>query len=118
MHPWLKKTYLVPKAQAPSAKPLLSTPVPSETTPQLRYMAPIKSKVNASNVISQVLSEKVCLSVKELLALAPEVRWHFKEATTTKRLLALPAEAHSKAAHTVATFSMDMHHKQYLAEPT
>ena len=33
-----------------------------------------------------------------------------------KRLPALPAEAHSKVAHTVATFSMDTHHEYYLAE--
>src|SRR5882724_11007327 len=88
-----------------------------DPTPQFRYMAPIKSKVNALDVIGQILSEKVCLSVEELLALAPEVRRHLKEATTTKRLPALPVEAHSKVAHTVATFSMDMHHKHYSAEP-
>src|SRR5882724_10415179 len=36
--------------QAPSTKPLLSTPVPlvHAPTPQFRYLAPIKSKVNAS----------------------------------------------------------------------
>ena len=37
---------------------------------------------------------------------------------TTSRLWALPAEAQSKAAHTVATFSMDAHHGHYLAEVT
>src|SRR5882724_4238385 len=88
-----------------------------DPTPQFRYMAPIKSKVNALDVISRILSEKVSLSVEELLALAPEVRRHFKEATTTKRLPALPVEAQSKAAHHVATFSMDKHHKHFSAEP-
>src|SRR5882724_7123098 len=34
-----------------------------------------------------------------------------------KRLLGFPAEAHSKAAHHVATFSMDKHHKHFLAKP-
>src|SRR5882724_3213419 len=72
--PLAEKTYLVPKTQAPLAKPLPSTPASVNPTPQFRYMAPIKSKVNASDVIGWILSEKVCLSVKELLALAPEVR--------------------------------------------
>ena len=115
--PLAKKIYLAPKVQAPLAKPLPSTPASVESAPQFRHMAPIESKVNVSDVISQVLSEKVCLSVEELLALAPEVRRHFKEATTTKRLPALPAEAHSKAAHHVATFSMDKHDEHFLAKP-
>src|SRR5882724_5285710 len=80
-------------------------------------MAPIESKVNASDVIGWILSEKVCLSLEELLALAPEVRRHFKEETTTKRLPALPAEAQSKAANHVATFSMDKHHEHFSAKP-
>jgi len=114
--PLAKKTYLVPKLQAPSAKPLPSTPTLVNPAPQFRYMAPIESRVNALDVIGQVLSEKVCLSVEELLALAPEVRRHFKEATTMKRLPALPAEAHSKVAHHVATFSMDKHHEHFSAK--
>src|SRR5882724_13355105 len=81
-----EKTYLAPKTQAPSAKPLPSTPASVNPTPQFGYMAPSESKVNALDVIGQILSEKICLSVKELLDLAPEVRRHFKEATTMKRL--------------------------------
>src|SRR5882724_5615599 len=115
--PLAEKTYLAPKTQAPSAKPLLSTPASVEPAPQFRYTASIESKVNASDVIGWDLSEKVCLSVEELLALAPEVRRYFKEATTMKRLPALPAEAHSKAAHYVTTFSTDKHHEHFLAEP-
>src|SRR5882724_6610712 len=115
--PLAEKTYLVPKTQAPLAKPLPSTPASVNPTPQFRYMAPIESKVNASDVIGQILSEKVCLSVEELLALAPEVRRHFKEATTMKRLPALPAEAQFKAAHHIATFSMDKHHEHFSDEP-
>jgi len=62
--------------QVPSTKPLLSTPLPPVHTPspQFRYLALIESKFNMSSVINQVLSEKVYLSVKELLALAPKVR--------------------------------------------
>src|SRR5882724_820773 len=115
--PLAEKTYSSPKTQAPSAKPLSITPVSVDPAPQFRYMAPIESKVNASDVIGRILSEKVCLSVEELLALAPEVRRHFKEATTTKRLPALPAEAQSKAAHHIATFSMDKHHEHFSAKP-
>jgi len=37
---------------------------------------------------------------------------------TTKRLLALPAEAQSKAAHMVSTFSIDPNHGHYSAKLT
>src|SRR5882724_6538902 len=37
---------------------------------------------------------------------------------TIKRLLALPAESQSKAAHMVSTFLMDVEHGHYLAELT
>src|SRR5882724_13318079 len=53
--PSAEKTYSAPKVQAPSANPLLSTPAPVKPAPQIRYMAPIESKVNASDVISWVL---------------------------------------------------------------
>src|SRR5882724_5200520 len=69
--PSAEKTYSAPKTQAPLAKPLPSTPVSVDPAPQFRYTVPIESKVNASDVISWILSEKVCLSVEELLALAP-----------------------------------------------
>jgi len=58
--------------------------------------------MDAVAVITQILSEQVFLSVEELLALSPEVRKYFKEATTTKHLLALPMAA----AHMVSTFSV------------
>jgi len=74
--------------------------------------------INASAVISWVLSEKVCLSVKELLALTPEARRQFKETTTMKRLLALPVEAQTMAAHMVLTYSMDIHQEHHSAKPT
>jgi len=52
-----------------------------------------------------------------LLALVPEVRRHFKESITMKKLPALPAEAQAMAAHTVSTYSMDMDHKCLVAKP-
>src|SRR5882724_2761693 len=88
-----------------------NTPLVNAPTPQFKYLALIESKVNASSVVNQVLSKKVYLLVEELLALAPEVRRHFKESTTTKKLPALPAEAQAAAAHTVSTFSMGMEHE-------
>ena len=54
--PSAEKNHLVPKAQAPLDKPLLSTPALAEPTPQVRYTAPIESKVKASDIISWVLS--------------------------------------------------------------
>ena len=98
--PSAEKTYSAPKVQAPSAKPLPSTP--EQPFPPLFHSSNLwhqLSCVNASAIISQVLSKKVCLSVKELLALAPKVKKHFKETTTMKRLPALPAEVQAVAAH-------------------
>src|SRR5882672_181426 len=113
-----EKTYSAPKAQVPSSKPLPAAPAPSgpAAIPQFKYAAPVESNVNAAAVISRVLSENVHLSVEELLALAPEVRKHFKETMTTKRLPALPVEA--MAAHTVSSYSMDVNHKQLSAKST
>ena len=66
--------------QAPPFKPLPSTPMPPihAPAPQFKFMAPIESKVNMSSIVNRVLPKKVYLLVKELLALAPEVRRHFK----------------------------------------
>src|SRR5882724_12514396 len=60
--------------------------------------------------------KKVYLSVEELLALVPEVRRHFKESMTMKKLPALPAEAQAVAAHMVSTFSMGMDHEHLMAK--
>jgi len=114
--PSAENTYSVPKTQAPwlshfRAPPCQLIPLPNLGTQHHRV------KSQCVDVIGQILSEKVCLSVEDLLALAPEVRRHFKEATTMKRLPALPVKAQSKAAHHVATFSMDKYHKHFLAEP-
>ena len=110
---WAKMTY-----QAPPTKPLLRTPAPAihAPIPQFKFVALIESNVNASSVVSQVLSEKVYLSVEQLLALAPEVRRHFKETMTMKKLPALPAEAQAVAAHMVSTYSMDMDHEHLVAK--
>jgi len=74
----------------------------------------VESTVNATAVIDWVLSEKVFLSVEELMALLLEVRKYFKEATTTKCLLALPAAG----AHTVSTFSVGANYDLLDAAPT
>src|SRR5882724_11335245 len=114
-----KYSWLKGFTRAPSTKPLLSTPAPPIHAPvlQFKFVAPIESNVNASSIINWALSEKVYLLVEELLALAPVVRRHFKELTTMKKLLALPAEAQAVAAHMVSTFSMDMDHEHLVAEP-
>jgi len=111
--PSAEKTY-----QAPSTEPPPSTPAPAvhHPIPQFRFVAPIELNINTSFIISQVLSEKVYLSVEELLALAPKVRRHFKETTTMKKLPALLADAQAMAAHTVSTYSMDMDHEHLVAD--
>ena len=112
--PLAEKTY-----QAPFAKPLPRTPALAvhAPIPQFKFSARIELNVNASSVISQVLSEKIYLSVKELLALASEVRRHFKETTTMDKLLALPVEAQAAAAHLVSPYLMDKDYEHLVAEP-
>jgi len=64
---------------------------------------------------------KVCLSVKELLALAPKVRRHFKENMTMKELPALPAEAQAMGDNMVSAYSMNIDqgcHSAELSLPT
>lgn len=51
-----------------------------------KFKTPIESGVDATEVIKRTLSEKVILTVEELLALCPDVRKFYKEATTTKRI--------------------------------
>src|SRR5882724_133130 len=100
-----------------SAKPLplaLSLPLLA-MVPQFRYSALVESTINAMTVINRVLSEKVFLSVDELLDLLLEVRKYFEEATTTKHLLALHTAA---GAHTVLTFSIGATCELLEAAPT
>jgi len=114
-HPfWYPKLWFLPKPSSSKPLPLApSSPLPA-TVPQFRYSAPVESTVNATAVIDWVLSEKVFLSVEELMALLLEVRKYFKEATTTKCLLALPAAG----AHTVSTFSVGANYDLLDAAPT
>ena len=70
--------------------------------------------MDTAAIITCVLSEKVHLTVEELLALAQEVRKYFKETMTTKRLPALP----TAKAHTVSTYSLGAGQDLLEAEPT
>ena len=70
--------------------------------------------MDAAAIITRALSEKVHLTVEELLALTPEVRKYFKETMTTKRLPALPAAE----AHTVSTYSLGAGQDLLEVEPT
>ena len=93
--------------------PVLPPSIPS-VLPQFRYSAPVESSVDAASVISRVLSEKVFLSIEELLALSLEVRKYLKEAATTRHVQVPPAAE----AHTVSTFSLRTDRELLEAEPT
>ena len=86
--------------QALSIKPLPSTPVPAipTPTPQFKFVALINLNVSTSTIVNWVLSEKVYLLIKELLA--------------------LPVEAQAAASHTVSTYLMDMNHGHHSADTT
>ena len=63
----------IPPRPSPS-KPLPTTPSSFlGVMPQFKYLAPVESNVDATVVINWVLTEKVFLSVEELLALSLEV---------------------------------------------
>jgi len=111
-----KKTYLAPKTQAPSAKPLLSTPVSVDPAPHLGTWHPSSQKLMRQMSSGRILSEKVCLSVEELLALAPESARHFKEATT-RRGYQLCQRRHNPKWPITCHFLMDKHHEHFSAEP-
>ena len=115
MQPTLPVLKVVIPSKAPPVKPLPPAPPPSipSVLPQFRYSAPVELSVDTVSVISQVLSEKVFLSIEELLALSPEVRKYFKEVTTTRHLLVPP----TVEAHTVSTFSLRTDPKLLEAEP-
>lgn len=81
----------VPSAQIPPAATKTVAPddlrarVPRET-PQFRYQAPAEDKLLVQAVINWSLDGSITVSQKELLAIAPKVRKHIKELTTSKRL--------------------------------
>ena len=116
IQPSLPVPKVVVPLRPPPEKPLPSalSPPASATTPQFRYLAPVESTMDTSAIINQVLSEKVFLSVKELLALSLEVRKYFKETTTTKQLLALP----TAESHIISTFSLRADQELWEAAPT
>ena len=79
---------VIPPKSVPSGKPLPSTPArPTPfppAVPQFTDSAPVESTVDTAAIITCVISEKVHLTIKELLALTPEVTKYFKETMTTK----------------------------------
>jgi hypothetical protein len=74
-------------AKPPPRAPGIPAPAPPQPpSQQFRYQAPCETGVKALDVFNRTLSEKVVLSIEELIALCPDVRKYYKEATTTKRV--------------------------------
>jgi len=88
-----KKTYSAQRLRLPQLS-TSNTPCWSIPAPQFRYTAPIESKVNVSDVNQQSFLRKSAFSWGILLWLQSQEA--FQEATTTKRLPALPAASTSK----------------------
>jgi len=85
-----EKTYSHPRPKSLPRNPfrlLLRRLVPLQSSVQI--CAPVESKVDAAAVINRSIRKGASFG-RELLALAPEVRRHFKETTTTRELPALP----------------------------
>jgi len=114
-----EKTYSAPKTfRLPRLSHFRSTPTLVDPASQFQVHGTHRIKKSMhQDVIGQVLSEKVCLSVKEILALSPEVRRPFQKKPQPWKATSFSNRAHSKAAHHVTTFSMDKHHKHFSAEP-
>jgi len=98
--------------QTPPFKPFLILPRHLFMPPPHKFIfiAPIEIKSKHVICCQPGLSEKVYLSVEELLAWLLRSEKHFKESTTTRNCQPT-AKAQAVAAHTVSTLSMGMDHE-------
>ncbi|KAF8193472.1 hypothetical protein K438DRAFT_1431096, partial [Mycena galopus ATCC 62051] len=74
----------------------------SKHTPAYRTNAPIYSEKDAADVFKSTLDAPVTITQRQLLSIAPEVRSHMREATTSRR--APPKDSKNPAAPQAAIF--------------
>lgn len=76
-----------PRPQGP-IRPVAYPAKPPVEEPKFRYQAPVEKDVDASELMDRVLNARIEVTNRELLALAPELRKGFKEATTGRKISA------------------------------
>lgn len=88
--------------KTPRAAPVAPAPPPPDPAlshqPQFHYRAPIEEGKTVQAVIDRALDSTVTITNRELLAISPEVRKSFKDATTTRKV---PTGSHATSARIV-----------------
>ena len=75
----------VPRTQGPM-KPTTYEPRPHAEEAKFRYQAPIEATVKSSDLFDRAMEASVTTSVRELFAIAPDVRRHAKDFCTSKKV--------------------------------
>ncbi|KAJ7324037.1 hypothetical protein DFH08DRAFT_817512 [Mycena albidolilacea] len=63
----------------------LPSPVQSKSTPAYRTSAPVYNEKHAADVFESSLNTPITITQRQLLSIAPEVRSHMREVTTSRR---------------------------------
>jgi hypothetical protein len=97
-HPYAKvrdAAYAEPKGRNFGVQ---SPPVPpaKRNEPAYRSAPPVLDNKVVSNVFERSMDAPVTISQRELLSLAPDVRSHYKEVTTSRRVAIEPHVAHAE----------------------
>lgn len=96
-----------PKEAQPTAKPNPPQPQPDTGNQQFRYVTPAEDPKLISQVLQKGMDSEVTLTVRQLFAVAPEMRKHAKELVTTKRIPTASTLLHSYGGE-VESFEMKM----------
>jgi len=73
-------------SKGPYVNPGVKTLPVAPAVPQYRYQAPVEDPTLLKNVLDRALGTEVSLSGRELLAISPDIRRHFKDLATAKRV--------------------------------
>jgi hypothetical protein len=92
---------------SPPPVPPLSTPTVQSTT--YRYAFALEDKEADKRVVERLLNSNLNIPIRELLAVSPDVRQHFRELTTKKRVTVGTVSVHKLSGQP----AMDAWLKQY-----
>ena len=74
------------KEEATKQVPMQARSIPSSMAPQYTYVTPIENAKTVNTVTQLALDSALTISIRDLLAVSPDVRKQVKELITTKRL--------------------------------
>lgn len=70
----------------PALRPPASKPFSKDKDADFHYQAPIQDAQIASDLFNRILDTEIKVKAREIAAVSPDVRKHFREATTTKKV--------------------------------